>query len=429
MSKYTSVKYRRGTTFTVSFPTMPSLEGQPEQIDLTQSQYSHDLLKMTFVRVSPLWFKLLKTGVPVKVTWNQGVLNGSWVGYVSFITKNVAGQLKNLMEVQCVGTTYVLKERASKVFTNTTIPKAVEKIVTSFGFRFIGEDNPRVFEQLTIAGHSYWEWIQEQAKRIGYGVVVNGMDFYFRPIDELFKQGQGTVPVLSISGTGVGVGSEFYDRTLDWFSVLNGDHIEDNENLRTVKTVSGVNPYTGQIVSATKSPKDVGQKIQQNLSDVLFSEQRSDQVVGSYADATAMAEGAAHRGRLNLPAKIKCQGDPRIRPFAPVYIDGTGPSTDGYWMAKEVHHMISFAGDYYIEMTASTDGTNPELDSARPAKKRPGSVVGVVNLDEAMAGKARQLSSISAKNAKLITANPIYSPVGQGFHKTGSRWSYSSVGG
>lgn len=429
MSNFTSVKYRRGTTFNVSFPTLPSLEAQPGRVDLVQSQYSHDLLTLTFTRVSPLWFKLMKTGVPIKLTWNQGTLKGSWVGYVSFITKNVAGQLDNLMEVQCVGTTFVLKERANKVFTNITIPKAVEKIVTSFGFKFVGEDNPRVFDQLTMAGHSYWEWIQEQAKRIGYGVVVNGMDFYFRPLDELFKQGQSTVPVLSISGTGVGVNSEFFDRTLDWFKVLSGDHIESGENLRTIKSVAGVNPLTSQIVSSSKSPKEVGEKIQQNLSDVLFSEPRSDQVVGTLADAATMAAGAAHLGRLNLPAKIKCQGDPRIRPFAPIYIDGTGPITDGYWMAKEVKHMISLAGDYYIEMTASTDGVNPELSNAQPAKKRPGSVVGVVNLKDAMAGKTSQVSFISAKATKLVTPNPIHSPIDQGFRKTGSRWTYSSVGG
>jgi hypothetical protein len=429
MSNFTSVKYRRGTTFTVSFPTIPSLEAQPARIDLVQSQYNHDLCKLTFTRVSPLWFKLMKTGLPVSIAWSQGTFKGSWVGYVSFVTKNVAGQIENLMEVQCVGTTFVLKERATKVFTNVSIPQAVEKIVTSFGFRFIGDNNPQVFEQLTMAGHSYWEWIQEQAKRIGYGVVVNGMDFYFRPLDALFKQGQSTVPILSISGKGVGVNSEFFDRTLDWFKVTSGDHIEEGSGLRTVKQVGGVNPLTGQIVSASKSPKDVGQKLTQNLSDVLFTEPRSDQVVTTHADAYNLAEGAAQLGRLNLPARIKCQGDPRIRPFAPVYIDGTGPSTDGYWMAKEVKHMIAFAGDYYIEMTASTDGVNPELANSEPAKKVPGSIVGVVNLEEAMAGKASQLSSISAKNAKLVTPNPIYSQTNQGFHKTGSRWTYTSVGG
>jgi phage protein D len=371
----------------------------------------------------------MKTGVPVSITWSQGTLKGSWVGYVSYITKNVAGQIENLMEVQCVGTTFVLKERATKVFTNITIPQAVEKIVKSFGFRFIGESHPRVFEQLTMAGHSYWEWIQEQAKRIGYGVVVNGMDFYFRPLDELFKQGQATVPILSISGTAAGVGSEFYDRTLDSFKVLSGDHIEEGEHLRTVKKVGGVNPITGQAITASKSPKNVGKKMHDNLSDVLFNELRSDQVVSNPADAASVAAGAAHMGRLNLPAKIKCQGDPRIRPFGPIYIDGTGAMTDGYWMAKEVKHMIAFAGDYYIEMTASTDGLNPDLANSEPAKKIPGSVVGVVNLEEAMSGKASQLSSISSRNARLVTPNPIYSQTNQGFHRTGSRWTYSSVGG
>lgn len=424
MSSIRVGKYRRGTHHELEFPTLPSVSIMPNRIELRQKMYSHDVLILKFAQTSPRWFSLMKTGVPIKFNWTQGTESRSWVGYVSFISKEVASQLASQMEIHCVGSTFPLKDRASKVFSNTTISSAVKSIVENYGFSFVGEDDGLVFDQLTIAGHSYWEWIVEQAKRIGYGVLVDNMTFYFRPLDKLLDQNFTSVPVLSQPGNQMGVNNQFLDKTLDWFKVLNGEYIEEPTALRTTKQVSGVDPATGKIVSANSSPALVGDNIRQNSSDVLFSEIRSDRVVSSYSVAKKMADGAAHLSRMNLPALVNCQGDPRMSPFAPILIQDTGDLTDGYWIIQDVKHMFDRLGGYQIEMKIATDGTG--VDRVTTTRQGTNDVVGVVNLTEAM--KSNGSSSVPSKSVVLYSKNPLLKEDDQGFLRTPNRWISSNVG-
>ena len=421
MTNLATGKYRRSTLYKISLPTIPTLQVQPRRVEIHQKPYNHDVMIIEFTQTSPLWFDTVKTGVPIKFEWDQNSVKNVWFGYVSFVLKNTAPQLEQVMEVHCVGTTFPLKQRATRSFTNSTVTAAVKTIVTEFGFNFIGEDDGRKFDQLTMAGHSYWEWIQEQAKRIGYGVLVDGMDFCFRPLDMLINQGVTNVPVLSMSGTQMKMNDQLLDRTLDSFRAINGEYIEDGSALRTNKQVAGVDPITGVVYSSQASPATVGANLRSVVNDVLFDEYRTEQVVHDLTSANSAASGAANLGRFNMPAKVKCQGDPRIRPFYPVLVQNTGVTTDGYWIAKEVKHMFARVGDYQIEMTIAVDGTG--INSTTVARPGTNTTVGMVNLTEAIAnGKNINFSDKSSVTLKSLSAN--LSMTNQGFLRTPTFWSY-----
>lgn len=419
----TSSKYRRGTTYSVEFPTLPSLSFLPRRVELIQEPYCHDVLIMEFGQTSPKWFELVKTGVPIKFGWKQGSLSKTWVGYVSFIKKNVEGSRSQIMEVHCIGSTFSLKESATKVFLNKSIPEIVKEIVTDYGFKFVGEDNNVKFEQLAIAGHSYWEWIQEHAKSIGYGVLVENMTFYFRPLDKLIDQNITNVPVLSMNTKQWGIGNEALDRTLDSFKVINGEHVETRGNMRTNKQLGGVDPLTNEVIISISSPDAVGENLRAISNDVLFNEVDSSKVSNSQETAEVLSEGSAHLGRFNMPARVTCQGDPRIRPFAPVLIQGTGNLTDGFWIAKEVKHMFAMIGDYQIEMKAAIDGIGYDTKFSR--KDGIQSPAGVVNLTEAISGN-NQISS----NEKVVLngLKPTMLEANQGYKRTPVKWSNIFVG-
>ena len=427
LSNLVEGKYRRGTTFSLTFPTLPSITILPRRVEIHQKPYHHDVLIMEFSNSSPMWFSLMKTGVPLQFNWSQETFQNSWVGYVSYISKTVAGQISDVMEVHCVGSTFPLKERVSKVFVNMSVSTAVRNIATEFGFNFVGEDDGVVFDQLTIAGHSYWEWIQEQARRIGYGVLVDNMNFYFRPIDKLIDQSVSSVPILSTPGNQMGINNQILDRTLDKFKVMNGEYMEDPLTLRTYKTVSGVDPISSKVFTSTSSPKTVGDNLREDTSDVWFSEVRSDRVSNSYATTSALADGAAQLARLNMPALIQCQGDPRIKPFAPVLVKDTGPLTDGYWICREVKHMFAKIGDYQIEMKVAIDGTGVGRNTV--VRQGTTDVIGLVNLSEALKGNGVPSVARKTSQVRLVTSQPIQKEDGQGYARTPSRWVYASTGG
>lgn len=421
MANYKVSKYRKSTVYAIKFPTLPSLKVKPNSIDIIQKMGSHDVLTIEYLTSSEKVFKLLKTGVPVLVTWKQGVQTRNLHAYVSHVEKTSASQRRVLFKVRCIGASFPLKQRANKVFKNKTITEAASWIARKHGLKFIGEPHPRRFAQLTLSGHSYWEWLQEQAKRIGYGVMMDGVTLVFRPLDKLLDQSISNAVILSNFNTQLPSGTLFMDKTLDYFEVLNGENIESGQQLRTVKSVSGVNPLTSRPFTSKQNPKVTGKNLRKKVGDALFSEHVSSQVVNDMSSSKHTAVAAATLSRLNLPATARAQGDPRLKPYAPVYIDGTGVETDGYWIVNSVHHHINSRGVYTADLKVSTDGTGPN-STKRPA---PVSSKGLVDIAAALENKT---VTTSQSAVKLFSKAELYTEASQGFNRTPTLWKASNEG-
>ena len=414
-------KYLRDVATKLTFPTIPSLQAKPRSIRLIQKQREHDILTITFSSTSALWFDTIKTGVPIQFRWTQNNRAELWYGYVSHVSKSVEPQRVRTMEVVCVGASFPLKERATRVFTDVTIPEAVQTIGQEFGFNVIVDADTRRFPQLMMAGHSYWEWIQEQAKRIGFAATVSGTNLYFRNMSQLIDQHASTIPVLNTGDSFTPTGADFYERTLHSFKVLKGDHLEADEQSRTNKLVGGVDPLTGYANVSEASPNSVDSNLRESNSAVLFQEYRSDQVGASETHLLNSASGAAQLARFNMPARIVAHGDSRIKPFYPVYIDGTGEETDGYWIVKEVTHLFQKAGEYTVSATVVTDGTGKNRKVAtRPEYP---SIWGVVNIQEAIS--RGETSGKGVRPTKLNVLAPAVNQMSQGFNAAPARWSTS----
>lgn len=419
-------KNRKGTVFKASFPTMPSLTYDPRRVELHQSQYQHDVLVLSFMTTGEKWFEDIPTGLPIRFSWTQVGMTRDWYGYVSFVSRtNSSQQKQQTMEVHCVGAGFPLKERANKVFLNSTIPEAAQQIASQFGLNFVGDSHPRRFPQLTMAGHSYWEWLAEQAKRIGFVLRIDGTNLYFRQLDRHVDSRISNVPVLYAGSAPVLYKNDYLERTLDKFVVQKGDFVETDEHPRTEKATGGVNPFTSEVFSTSASPNSVGESIRTNVSDVLFSEYRSDQVTSSYAEAELMSDSAAQLARLTMPAKVHAQGDPRIEPHAPVYVMGTSDLTDGYWLVKEVKHIFRKYDDYIAEMTIVTDGTGSNQVGAFRGRQSP--TISSVNIGALI----QDSSGTSTLNTRTTTAlaqlSPSVIPSEQGFKRSPALWVTKGV--
>lgn len=429
MSSEVARKYRRGTYYTVSYPTLPNITSKPNSIQIEQKMGRHDIAILEFRTAHETMFKTLKTGVPVKITWNQNGVSRTLHAYVSHVSKESKAQLKSYFQVHCVGSSFPLKKRSTKVYKKKTITDVAREIAKEHGLKFVGENHPRRFDQLAVAGHSQWEWLQEQAQKIGYGVMVDGLNLVVKPIDKLLSQSISNAAVMSMTEPIVPLGAQVFERTLDTFEVLNGENIEQGENLRTIKSVGGVNPMTGRSFTSKKDPKTSGKNIRKNVSDSLFNETVHSQVVNDSVSAKQAAEGKAHLARLNLPATIKGQGDVRLKPWAPICVTGTGKETDGIWVINSVTHFLGSRGTYFVEMLVSTDGLG---DSGIAKFKSSGGFSSATpngTIDVALAlskqnvksaPNSAALSGRNNKNGTLIESK-------QGFKRTPTVWKSSNV--
>ncbi len=416
-----SAKRRWKNYSRVSFPTVPSLNVVPRSVKLIQKQYHHDILILTFSTTGFVWFNNLATGVPVKFEWKQDGASAEWFGYVSHVSRNAGKQRVQEMEVQCVGASYPLKERATRVFENMTVPEAARVVAGEFGFNFIGDPDSRRFPQLVMAGHSYWEWLQEQAKRIGFSLVIDGTNMYFREIDSIINQQITSIPKFSTGNPVSLTGTEFNDRTLDSFKVLKGDYIESTENTRTNKNSGGVDPITMLPFTSEQSPGELKDDLRTKVGDVLFKEFRADQVSNSLQHNESAARGTAKMARFNIPARIVGQGDPRVKPYAPILVAGTGTLTDGYWIVREATHLWQKIGQYEVTMTVVTDGLGKNVDTNLRSSKNGG--MSTVNLQEALSRSERGGRVTGKKPTRLNRFSQEVFLGNQGFAKTPARWS------
>jgi phage protein D len=436
---YSNASPRRITSFKVSYPTLPSIGDtlpNPEAINLIEKQYSHDVMVLHYALPNYNAIKTLKTGVPVSFTWSKSGQERTWIGYVSFVSSESSGSVSKQMSVHCIGSSFPMKERSAKTFSNKTIPQVAEQLAKEHGLKFIGDPHPRKFKTLQVSGQSHWEWLIEQAKRIGYGVVVDGTNLHFRTIDSLMSAFGSDSAVMSFFAKDFPTDTLYYDRTLDYFKVLNGEYVESGE-LRNNKLVGGVDPVTGKVVSAASSAKNAKRQTKQHVNDIFFSDHKTNQVVHDITDAKTSSEGAAQLSRFNTPASVKGQGDPRMRPFSTVYIDGISDETDGRWLITEIVHIITLSGEYQVEMKVATDGYGKQLSlnsantpvgadgiaKGQTVRITDNSVVGTVNLQEALARKGKTNKSLNSKTFKLKQKHVVAKESNQGFNRTPTVWA------
>jgi phage protein D len=350
-------KYRRGTKFTLSFPTLPSITAQPIEVELIQEQKSHDVLVLKYHSVTKAIVKQLKTGVPVKFVWSQGKRKREWLGYVSSTVQKNGVQRLRPLKVYCSGSSYKLKQRITKTYKNKTIPEVAALIAKRNKLKFVGDRHSRRYDQLVISGQSQWEWLHQHANKIGFAMYVKGTNLVFRSIDKLINEGSADAPLFQMWDNSIPRSSKIIDRTLDTIEVLVGANNEDGSPSRSKKQVGGVNPVTGKPFTAKKSPKKSGKQVRKTVNEALFDEFKNDEVAHSKGAAKDAAEGAAQLARFNIPAKANGIGDPRLMPYTVISVEGSGEETDGFWLVKKITHTFKFSGSYHVEMLVAIDGT------------------------------------------------------------------------
>lgn len=412
----------KGTIYKVSFPTLPNRSIQPSIVDLYQKAGQHDILIMEFEINIPSWLATLKTGIPVKFEWTQGKRSNVWYGYVTVVDSEKSVQKYQPMRIQCVGSSYVLKQSVARVFTNKTIREVAAIIAAENGLSFIGDKIPNLirYPQLTITGESYWEWLQTHANEIGCVAFVSGTRLFFRKAQEVLDVGSSDVPILQMWDTDIPLTDIGYDRTLISFKVMSGEYIERTLNTRTAKISSGVNPLTGKEFVAKTTQKELGKGLRKNVSDVLFEDPLSTSVASSLDMAKSKTTGSALLSQFSLPAKAFAQGDPRMQPFYPVYVEGTNQLGDGYWMISEVVHKFAISGEYKAQLLLLTDGSGPNQTTLyRTATP---SYTGRVNLKKAIVDNTPQVGG-ALKGATALRSNTrIIKQGNQGFARTPTRW-------
>ena len=407
---------RFGTDFKVEFPDFPNFTLLPRNIRLIQETGKHDILEIAYPSFSSFYYKAIKTGVPVRVTWLNEKGKGEFIGYTYDASMTTQATVSRNVLIRCLGSSFVLKDGGSKIWLNKTASEIVTDIANKFKLKPVVTQSPVRFGQQSMVGHTYWEKIQELAHRIGYVAQVVGTELHFHPMDTMIDKFVTSIPVLTYQDGDINAGSVYEAQTLDKFKPLIGDHVEHGKNNRKNKTVTGVDPVTGKMYTSTSSPNTVGKNLRAVTKDPLFSEVVPTRMSDSPSVAKAMAEAQAQLARWSLPADGAGQGDPRIAPYRTVEINGTGDTSDGFWVITKAEHFMTFDGRYTVTFSCVSDGTGGNKPSAfRPTKA---TVVPTRNIEHELATAPQNRPTV----VKLTGQTPLLNQTNAGFKVTPRRW-------
>ena len=415
MSKQ-STQNRLGSKFSVKYPDFPTFTALPHHMRLHQEIGKQDVVELSYTNFNPFYQSGLKTGVPVQITWNNDKASGTFTGYVMDVSPVIQQSLYNPIVVRCIGASLALKEGGHKIWVSKTAAQIVTEVAKKFKLKPVVTEDKLIFSQQSLAGHTYWEKIQELAHRKGYACQVFGTELHFHPLDKMIDTAMTVIPVFSFTEKFMNPWSAVMSQTLDQFKPTSGDYFSHANNRRTQKVVTVVDPLTGKMTTHSNKANAVGKKVRNNVKDPLFAETLPSVVTGNAKMAQALADSHAQLSRFSIHAEGKGQGDPRVAPYRTIEINGTGDTTDGFWIIKKVTHLLVVDGRYQIEFSCMADGTGTNKASgSRPSEA---GTVPVRNL----AYESTTGITVKPTSVKLNAVAPMVSQTNAGWKLTPRRW-------
>jgi phage protein D len=411
-----ATQHRTGSSFKVSYPDFPAFNQIPHHARLVQGIGMQDVLELTYTRFNSFYEKVLKTGTPVLFAWKNDKVSETFFGYVVDVVSELKQSSYNPTVIRCMSASFPMKEGGNKIWTNASATEIVSDIAKKFKLKPVVTPSPVRFSQQSLVGHTYWEKVQELARRIGYAAQAFGTALHFHPLDRMIDLSMTSIPIMSHMDSYTNPWSAVETQTLDSFKPKIGDFFNTDSYNRTEKNVVSIDPHTAKLTESKNKPNLVGKNVRLTTKDPLFTQSLPGVISGSAAMTEAVAKAQAQLSRFSMTAVGSGQGDPRIAPYRTIEINGTGSTTDGFWVVKTATHFLVADGRYHVDFTCMSDGTGGNKGSnTRSTQAGP---VGIRNLDAEVASGTLNKPTYT----KLSGTTTIVKATESGYKITPRKW-------
>lgn len=297
-----------------------------------KERYKHELACLTFKDWGVL-YDSIKPGSPIKITLSGSEGNKNFFGYVHHVTPTRTPG-KDYVEVTAISASYVMKKASQNIFTDMTADTIVKKIAKSHGFVSYTIPHPRVYEQVTQAGHTDWELMVRLAKQCGYSLRTENTELYFQPLLEDYTKYRSEAPVYTMADTDSVTPSQMFS-----FTPIIGESTPWSDGQKAAVAISGVDRFNNAPVKLTKQKAKKKTKIK---SKQEFFDRFDTSVVAT--DSSIAKHEAEAAEELNSAfayrATVEVMGNTQLRPDMPIFIDGVGKIYSGFWTILKVEHRI-----------------------------------------------------------------------------------------
>jgi len=316
----------------VDFPNTSLGPTMVYNLTLYQNRYEHEVAIIQF-RDWNVSYDAVQAGSPISFTISSIGNTRTFYGYVHHINLN-RDTGTSVTEVTAISASFVMKNQYQQVYKGLSADAIVQQIAKRNNFVCFSVPHPRIYPQVSQAGHSDWEMCVRLAKQSGYTLRTQNTELYFQPMLYDYTNLRSNAPVFTMREANDPNGSTLYS-----FVPTISESMEYSPGERKAAVaVSGLDHNTLTPISLTKQ---VRAKTTKNTSSPEFFDRFDTSiVVNDPTVATYESEAAENRNVFPYRGTAEVKGNASLRPDMPVYLQGLGSTYNGYWTILGVEHRV-----------------------------------------------------------------------------------------
>jgi phage protein D len=326
--------------------------------NIFHNRYEHQVAVLNF-KDWGISSDAVSSGSPINFTLEGSYDTKDFYGYVHHIkVKREPGAF--FTEVVAIGASYAMKQQSQQVYNEMSADLIIKTICDKYNFSCFAQPHPRIYDQVSQAGHTDWQLMVRLAKQSGYSLRTENTEVYFQPLLYDYTNYRAEAPTFYMNPEYSVKGSTLYS-----FKPLIGESIQYDEDIKSAVAISGVDKVSKSAVSITKQKRN---KKTRKQSTVEHFDKFESLVVAPDPLIAKYESDAAEDRNNTFPYRATAEvlGEPTLRPDLPVYFEGLGDGYSGYWTILGVEHkLLETERNSQTYTTVLTVGTD-SLGSAAP---------------------------------------------------------------
>jgi len=327
--------------------TLPLAAVQPSAVmtrfDFREVEYAHPLLTLEYLNAD-IDDSRFGSGLPIQVEWGFPDNARTFYGYINnrrransyFFPQDPQEQAGFTLE--CIGATALaLKNTGVDTFAGYTVPQVVQAVAQGAQLSSVVGDNGYVYPYLAQQGRTYWAFLVDSVKRIGYSLLARGVTISALP--------RNTNP---LTAQNLVASFDYALNEIEQFTAAMGENTAEQEPLRW-RTGWFLDPRTGlagQMVHNGVPRAPMGTQV----ALPLFATTKIGFPAGSANELAQQMEGDSESNQLFLGARCRVLGNARVSAGDLVFLENIpNGSQGGVWYVREVHHVIH-GHVYYMDL-------------------------------------------------------------------------------
>jgi len=358
----------------VSFPNTTVPPMHVYSLSLYQNRYEHEVAVLTF-RDWAISYDVVEAGSPIQFNISDNINNTkTFYGYVHHVSVNrTPGSF--LTEITVLSPSMVMKNESQTIYKGLSADAIIQKIAKKNKLVAFTIAHPRIYPQVSQAGHTDWEMCVRLAKQCGYSLRTENTEIYFQPMLYEYTNKRSEAPYFVMRDPNDPSGSTIYS-----FEPLISESMEYDGNKKAAVAVSGLDSSTITGMSITTQIR--AKKTRFKTSSEFFDHYATDIVARTPSVAKYEAEAAENRNVFPYRATAEVIGNASLRPDLPIYLDGVGGQYKGYWTILGTEHkvleternthtyttILTLGSDSLGTAVAWTDGQQIVAPSIKPSR-------------------------------------------------------------